>query len=508
MAHRSPVTGLEEVTEVSRSAVQTPALVGVPRLILLSGPQAGRKFPVGAEMTLGRGSQATLFLDDKRLSRVHARIFQGAVGQYGIEDLQSLNGTFVNGRRITSQGLVYGDKIQVGSVSLLFTHDNPHDEQLAQVQKMEVLGRIGAGIAHDFNNLLGVAVASMDYLATLPAGRTMGDADVRECHEDVRAALKRAADLTMRLLGVARRGGYMMGRIEVGVLATEVAELVRRVTNQSVHIDCKVVPDAQVIGDQGQIHQALMNLCINARDAMPSGGALTISVTREASPPALGVAVGDVVVISVSDTGIGMDEETRRRAFESFFTTKEGDKGTGLGLATVLETVKVHGGNIDLASQLGRGTTLRLLFPAAPKIERGRVGADTLMDIPTHSLNRAKGTARILLVDDDPGVRRSLSRLLSMQGHEVEQAANGQLAIDVYPTIRPDLVLMDLDMPVLGGRKAYEALLVMDPSVKVIFMSGHGVAGTVGGPPPGCTFLQKPCGIDDLRTAIEGSLSA
>ena len=507
MVVAGPGTGLEEITEVSRNAVKSPGASGVPRLILLSGPQAGRKFPVGSEMTLGRGPQATLFLDDKRLSRIHARIFQDGMGHYAIEDLQSLNGSFVNGRRITTQALSYGDKIQLGSVALLFTHDNPHDEQLAQIQKMELLGRIGAGIAHDFNNLLGVAVASMDYLATLPPTRGMGDADVRECHDDVRSALKRAADLTMRLLGVARRGGYVMGRIDISALATEVAELVRRVTAQSVHIECNTIPDAHVVGDQGQIHQALMNLCINARDAMPSGGELKISVTREAHPANVGMSLGDAVVISVSDTGVGMDEDTRRRAFESFFTTKEADKGTGLGLATVLETIKVHGGHIDLASQLGRGTTLSLFFPAAPLVERNRVGADTLMDLPVRNAERPKGTARILLVDDDPGVRRSLSRLLAMQGHEVEQAANGQVAVQVFPSIRPDVVLMDLDMPILGGVKAYELLLVIDPSVKVIFMSGHGVAGTVGGPPAGCTFLQKPCGSDDIRGAIEAALT-
>lgn len=508
MAQPSPGSGLEEITEVSRAAVKSPALKGVPRLILLTGPQAGRKFPVGAQMTFGRGTQATLFLDDKRLSRVHARLFQLETGGYAVEDLQSLNGTFVNGRRINSQALSYGDKIQIGSISLLFTHDNPHDEQLAQVQKMELLGRIGAGIAHDFNNLLGVAVASMDYLVTLPPDRHVGDADVRECHDDIRAALKRAADLTMRLLGVARRGGYMMGRLNVGSLAKEVAELVRRVTAQSVSISCEVIADAQVIGDQGQIHQALMNLCINARDAMPSGGDLRITVTRESPPASAGVALGDFVVISVSDSGIGMDEETRRQAFESFFTTKEGDKGTGLGLATVLETVKVHGGHIDLSSQLGRGTTMRLYFPSAPRLERSRVGAETLTDMPTRSTSRGKGTARILLVDDDPGVRRSLSRLLAMQGHEVEQAANGQIAIDIFRSIRPDVVLMDLDMPILGGRQAYDGLRQLDPSVKVVFMSGHGVAGAVGGPPAGCTFLQKPCGADDLRTAIEGALNS
>ncbi|MCG5052335.1 MAG: response regulator [Myxococcales bacterium] len=505
MAHPNEVSVPEEITEVSRKAVRSPPTAGVPRLIMLSGPQAGRKYPVGADMTLGRGSQASLYLDDKRLSRLHARIYLAELGTYVLEDLRSLNGTFVNGDRIDTHVLGYGDKIQVGSSTLLFTHDNPLDEQLAQMQKMELLGRIGAGIAHDFNNLLGVAVASMDYLDTLPVDRKVGDPDVRECHEDVRAALKRAAELTMRLLGVARRGGYVMARLDLGALAREVTELVRRVTSQNVRIECDVEPDVWVIGDQGQIHQALMNLCINGRDAMPAGGIMRVSVRRESGQGPAAV-LGESVVVSVADTGVGMDEETRVRAFESFFTTKSGARGTGLGLATVLETAKVHGGYVDLQSQLGHGTTVRLVMPAAPRVHKGGPGAETLMDIPVPSFEKAKGAVRILLVDDDVGVRRSLSRLLAMHGHEVEQATNGQEAVDLYRSLRPDLVLMDLDMPVLSGRKAYDQLQKLDPRVRVVFMSGHGGTGTAGGPPPGCTFLQKPCGMDELQAAIASAV--
>ncbi len=506
MAHPPEVSVPEEITEVSRKAVRSPTNSGVPRLILLSGPQAGRKFPVAAEMTLGRGSQATVFLDDKRLSRLHARIFSADSNTYVVEDLKSLNGSFVNGNRIGQHVLSYGDKIQVGASTLLFTHDNPLDEQLAQMQKMEMLGRVGAGIAHDFNNLLGVAVASMDYIATLPGDRTLGEADIRECHEDIRSALKRAAELTMRLLGVARRGGYVMARLDVGNLAREVAELVRRVTPQNVQIECDLQAETPVIGDQGQIHQALMNLCLNARDAMSGGGILKVAVRRENSQGAAAV-LGEAVLVSVSDTGVGMDEKTRRRAFESFFTTKEGSRGTGLGLATVLETVKVHGGYVDLQSQLGQGTTVRLFFPAAPRVDKSRIGTQTLTDLPIRNVRQPQGLVRVLLVDDDEGVRRSLSRVLAMQGHEVEQAANGQLALDAYRTVRPDVVLMDLDMPVLSGRQAYDRLITLDPKAKVIFMSGHGGSGTAGGPPPGCSFLQKPCGAADLRSAIAAAVA-
>lgn len=504
MAHPSEVSVPEEITEVSRKAVRSPASVSVPRLILLSGTQAGRKFPVGADMTLGRGSQASLFLDDKRMSRLHSRIFLSEPGTYVIEDLNSLNGSFVNGNRITRHALAFGDKIQVGSSTLLFTHDNPLDEQLAQMQKMEMLGRVGAGIAHDFNNLLGVAVASMDYLATLPSERKLGDADVRECHDDIRAALKRAAELTMRLLGVARRGGYVMARLDVGNLAREVVELVRRVTAQNVRIECETEPDAVMIGDQGQIHQTLMNLCLNARDAMPGGGCLRITVRREAHQGAAAV-LGEAVMVAVVDDGVGMDENTRRRAFESFFTTKEGGRGTGLGLATVLETVKVHGGYVDLQSQLGQGTQVRLFFPAAPRVDQPRPVTQTLADMPVGAISQAQNVVRVLLVDDDAGVRRSLSRVLAMQGHEVEQAANGRLALDAYRSLRPDVVLMDLDMPELSGRQAYEKLLALDPKAKVIFMSGHGGTGGAG-PPLGCSFLQKPCGAEDLRSAIASAV--
>ena len=506
MAHPPEVNGPEEITEVSRKAVRSPTDVAAPRLILLSGPQAGRKYPVGESMTLGRGSQATVFLEDKRMSRLHARVYLADPSTYVVEDLQSLNGSFVNGHRIDKHILSFGDKIQVGSSTLLFTHDNPLDEQLAQMQKLEMLGRVGAGIAHDFNNLLGVAVASIDYLQTLPADRRLGDEDVSECHEDIRAALRRAAELTMRLLGVARRGGYVMARTDLKTLAAEVIELVRRVTSQSVQIEAAIEPDVEVIGDQGQIHQALMNLCLNARDAMPAGGRLKVTVRREITQGAAAV-LGEAVMISVADTGIGMDEATRRRAFESFFTTKEGSRGTGLGLATVLETVKVHGGYVDLQSQLGQGTTVRLFFPAAPSTDVVRARTKTLANISVRSVREARNKVRVLLVDDDNAVRRSLSRVLVMLGHEVEQAADGQAALDAYPAVRPNIVLMDLDMPVLSGRQAYLRLMTLDPRAKVILMSGHGGLGTLDGPPSGCQFLQKPCGAEQIRAAIANAMA-
>ncbi|MDZ4693598.1 MAG: ATP-binding protein [Deltaproteobacteria bacterium] len=479
------------------------------RLVGVSGSVAARKFPVGNRVTVGRSSKADISVEDLKLSRIHFRIIRQGKG-YVIEDLDSKNGTLVNQKPVTKVVLEFGNEIRVGDTVFLFTHHNPVEDKLLQKQRMELLGRIGAGVAHDFNNLLGAAIASVDFLTSLPARVTMGDSDVVSCLTDIDRALKRAAELSSRLLGVSRQHGYLLERLDLGNLCREVIELLRRTLPRSVEAVFNCEPSLEVMGDWGQLHQVVMNVCVNARDAMSAGGTMTVAVVRRR--PTLGGDGHGQIVLTIEDTGKGMDEATRRRAFDPFFTTKGEGEGTGLGLATVLEIVKYHGGQVDLKTAKGQGTMVGISLPSAPVDDARRV-SETAMDLPTidGKIDPPKSARLVVLIVDDNGaVRRSLGRLLKAKGYDVLHAADGSEGLRVYGNERPDLVLMDLDMPVLAGPEAYRQLKALDPNARVIIMSGHSIARVEANhpwPDEGPVLLQKPCGKDDLEKAISAALA-
>ncbi len=485
---------------------------GPARLIIVGGPYIGRKMVMSKEITIGRSPQAQFSVDDGSMSRLHASIRLDDGNRYVIQDLRSKNGTFVNDERVTTASLRFGDRIQIGTSTFLFTHHNPIDEQLAHQQKMEVLGRIGAGIAHDFNNLLGVISASVGYLASLPKTHTLGDPDVAECWSDIETATVRASELTSRLLGVARQSGHVFRRIAIGELVQEVAELSARTTTRNIDISYHASPNLVVAGDRGRLHQMLMNLVINARDAMPAGGSICLearAVAPDKLPPDP-MLRGKQILVSVTDTGTGMDEETRARAFEPFYTTKSDGKGTGLGLATTLETARYHGGTVFIDSEVGKGTSIKIYLPATDN--PSRAAADVEQSRSTYSAGVAGESARILLVDDDAAIRRSIGRLLKSRGHQVHFAHDGQQALEAYRQYRPDVVLLDLDMPVLAGRPAYRKLREIDANAKVLFISGHWDErydheyGAEEHGPLG--FLRKPCDPAELNQAIRSALHA
>jgi CheY-like chemotaxis protein len=253
----------------------------------------------------------------------------------------------------------------------------------------------------------------------------------------------------------------------------------------------------------------IMNLGVNARDAMPAGGKLSVACKRVNARdyPISGRSEGEVVMLSVSDTGQGMNEETRKNAFDPFFSTKTDRGGTGLGLATVLEIVKYHGGAIDLQTEIGRGTVFRIFLPAQQ--EPFSTGRETFAELP--AIDRARSisseaTAKtVLVVDDNPVMRRSLARLLKAQGFESTLATNGQEGVEKFSESRPDLVLLDFDLPILSGAKVFERLRTLDPDIPIILMSGHATSTIESmsqwfGDPP--LFLQKPYGAQDLKKAI------
>lgn len=483
---------------------------GPARLIAIAGAQAGRKFKIGDYAMIGRSGDASVSLEDPEVSRNHARISKSDLGAYLLEDLGSKNGTQVNGVPVTRHLLSFGDKIQVGPhVMLQFAPFDPIEDQLLQRQRLEALGRVGAGVAHDLNNMLGAIGASIDYLSKLPGERALSSEEVRECFEDIRMAASQASELTRGILKFARGRAQAHAPVDLSSLCSDVMRLIRHTFDRAIQIESRIYPGLSVRGDQAELHQVLMNLCLNARDAMPQGGVLRVSAN--AIPPGTQPLPEQLepehthLVLCVEDTGVGMDEATRARMFEAFFTTKREGAGFGLGLATVKEVVAFHGGQIRIESEEGKGTRFLLYLPMH------EVGDEPRKVTGAHEpLQPTISRGSILLVDDEEVVRRSFARLLRQGGHSVIEASDGVKAVETYRKAhpRPNLVILDLDMPILSGEETQLRLLEVDPHVRILFVSGHDepnresavhARGALG-------FLRKPCKVQVLLGAVSDAL--
>ena len=297
----------------------------VATLVVMCGDQVGRRYLIQDRAIIGRTAQASVYIPDPQISRSHAEIVRDGAGSYLIIDMDSRNGTLVNGLPIKSHHLCLGDQIQIGASVLLFTQRDPGVEQLLHRQKLEALGRIGAGVAHDFNDLLGAVMASLDYIGTLPREQQLGNADVMECLEDIRTASKRAAELSYRLLGFARHNTQAFGPVDLTGICEEVAHLSRRTFMRSIRVDERIKAGLIVTGDRVQLHQMLMNLCINARDAMPEGGTLTIVGMSRSRRGYYTCPSGDL------GSGQGMDDATKSCVRPLLHHQKQGNQGSGLG---------------------------------------------------------------------------------------------------------------------------------------------------------------------------------
>ena len=341
------------------------------RLVMLKGAEPGRMFRLTDDNLVGRDPECEIRVASRANSRRHARISREGPGEFVLTDLGSKNGTLVNGARVTVQTLAFGDRIQLSPETIfLFTYEDELQDQLWQSQKMEAMGRLVTAIVHDFRNLLGAMLGTVSHLSRLPPDTRLSDPDVREGLGDAEVVIARGQDLTKQLLRFARQQETRRASLDTGELISEVMQIVKASMRQ-VRTQLTLEPNLHVVGDRSQLHQVVLNLCTNARDAMPSGGQLRISTRmlqqegpNETTLPAL--RAGPYVVVSVEDTGEGMDSATIQRIFEPFFTTKGPEKGTGMGLATVFGIVGSHGGGIEVDSSIGRGTTFRVYLPQAP----------------------------------------------------------------------------------------------------------------------------------------------
>jgi PAS domain S-box-containing protein len=360
---------------------------------------------------------------------------------------------------------------------------------LQRSQRMESLGQLAGGVAHDFNNLLAVILNYAEFVGEELGVDHTASADVAE----IVRATERAADLTRQLLVFSRHDHHRLESVDVNRVALETQRLLGRTLGEDVEL--VVVPAVEavhVLADRGQLEQVLMNLVLNARDAMPRGGRVTVTI----------VPASEFVRIDVADDGEGMTPETAERAFDPFFTTKPKGRGTGLGLATVYGIVTGSGGRIEIESHLQEGTTITMHLPSADPEKPSAEAASV-------SLDESNGTT-VVVVEDEDAIRTLTRRILSKQGYEVVEAESPEHAITLCEGMKPDLLLTDVVMPGMSGKDLSERLRERHADLRVLFMSGYtdNVMDRYGMDAGGDSLLQKPFNGRELLEAVQEALAA
>jgi two-component system cell cycle sensor histidine kinase/response regulator CckA len=381
------------------------------------------------------------------------------------------------------------------------------EEQFRQAQKMEAVGRLAGGVAHDFNNLLTVITGYSDMLL---AGRDLKDSQ-RTALEEVRRSAERGGALTHQLLAFSRRQPLEARMVHINELVMQIEKMLRRLIGEDIElVTIAAAPNDVVEADAGRLEQVIMNMVVNARDAMPNGGKLTIEtgvvqISEAFSAKQLGVAAGPYVTISIVDTGIGMDESTQSHLFEPFFTTKNPGRGTGLGLATAYGIIRQSGGAIGIMSQVGKGTTVRIYLPPAK--------SDSLA-APENAAHAGPltGIETILLVEDEARVRKLIVDVLTARGYRVLEATRGEEAIRLCKMHHGeiDLAVVDVVMPEISGPELVRQIAPLRPGTNVLYISGYTDEAIVhhGIPESGAAFLQKPFLPDALARKVREVLDA
>ncbi len=397
-----------------------------------------------------------------------------------------------------------GKVVGASTIARNITAQKKTEEQLRQSQKMEAIGRLAGGVAHDFNNLLGIVTACSELLRN-----KLPDAEGLEYLENIREAAKRGAALTRQLLAFSRRQPVQKQLLDLNERLKEVRKLVRPLMGDDVEIGhLPKLGNAIVEADPGQIDQVVLNLAVNARDAMPRGGKLILETGVFEFDQAFahehsGMSAGPYVMLAISDNGIGMDEATRLRIFEPFFTTKETGKGSGLGLATVYGIVKQNGGHIWVYSELGHGTTFKIYLPSAEK--KLVPGQEKTEDI----LPRRRDGVTVLLVEDDPVIRRLTRKMLEEHGYQILEAEDGNAALAAISSSggKVDLTLTDVVMKGMTGPDLVLKLIEAYPEMKVVYMSGYTGELVTNQPGNGMHLLEKPFTRASLLQTLDRALN-
>ena len=512
---RDPLTLLHESEKLVMALLQSAsqAILSIDRTgrIVLANPKTEEMFGYTGEELLG--ARIEILLPESQ-RRAHGRdreeyFTRPRVRPMGIG--MDLAGRRKNGTEFPVEiSLSYVETTE-GVFAIAFVNDisdrKQLEDRLLQAQKMEAVGRLAGGVAHDFNNMLTVIAGYnrmiLDDLSPLDP--------LRGCAEEVLKAADRAAALTQQLLAFSRRQVMRSCVMNVNTTVEHTEKMLRRLIGEDIELVLSLSADiGNIKADPNHIEQAIVNLALNARDAMPKGGRITVETANvyldeNYVRTHMGVKPGDFVMVAVSDTGHGMDAETRRRLFEPFFTTKEKGKGTGLGLATVYGVVKQLGGDIWVYSEPGQGTTFKLYFPRVTETA-------SLPPASPVEANRAPSTETILVVEDEQAVRDLTVKILRKLGHTILAAANGAEAIEIATSYPGPIALLltDVVMPNMSGRQVADHLLKLRPDLKVLYLSGytdntvihHGVLDH------GVEFLPKPFSREALARKIRDVLGS
>ncbi len=496
--HRRRDEALRESEETARALLNAPDLAAVlldgAGLVLAANEAALKTLGVSGEQLRGKSYFELLSPEERaRAGRTVSKV---------VEERQGVR--FVTRWRGRSYSVsIYPVLDSRGSVTRLagfardITEQSALEAQLRQAQKMEAIGQLAGGVAHDFNNLLQAQMSSVELLrlAGADAGRRSAAVD------ELESFVKRGASLTRQLLLFSRRGVTRLEHLDLGDLVREAASFLRRLVRENIQLSLELAAEPlPAYADRGQLEQALVNLAVNASDAMPDGGALTLRTVR---PDAGHVG------FEVEDTGPGIPAELRERVFEPFFTTKSAGKGTGLGLSVVHGIVTAHEGRIDLTSDVGQGTVFRVVLPRsvpAPPMAPAAAVADE------GAIRSGRGE-RVLLVEDEEGARSGLTEMLTMLGYEPVAACDGGEA-EALPVQPPfDVLLTDLMLPGVHGEEVARRLRLKWPDLRVILMSGYAEDEAMrhGLSAEGTHFLQKPFNLEalarELRVALEAPVS-
>ena len=451
------------------------------------------------------GRHVSEFLAEESLAAMRERAEQKNEGMY------EFVGKHRTGRKIILEAMTKAHNIggRPGRISAFrdVTEKRALEAQFRQAQKMDAVGRLAGGVAHDFNNLLTVIMSCTDLLL----GDSEPEGTQREDLEQIRDAAVAAASLTRQLLSFSRQEVIQPRLVEVNSVVSSAEGILKRLIGEDIELTTVLTDDNPIVKiDKSQLEQVIVNLCVNARDAMPKGGKITIEtqnadVDESYATSHWSVAPGKYTVVSVADTGIGMDESTQARIFEPFYTTKEVGKGTGLGLAMVYATVKQSGGFIWVYSEPGSGTTFKLYLPLA---QDGEMPAAETKALAAPS----RGDEVIVLAEDSAAVRSTARQILERGGYTVLEAPNGKTALEIARkksnTIH--MLITDVVMPEMSGRQLTERFAAIRPKARILYMSGytddavvrHGVVSA------GIDYLQKPFSSDALLRKVREVLDA
>jgi len=481
---------------------------GETYLVVVAGSAAEKYHRIRAGMTFGRDPNADIPVLSRAASRAHALIKRGSDGQLLLVDLGSRNGTLVNGKLTKERALELGDTIQIGGTVFVVADRSAIRDRDLETDHLRALRQVARRMSHRFNNLMSVVLSNVEFLRHETADERQGEKPVREEKDEVLAEIETAAhqviEMTNRLLGFADEPGRKAEPCDIGSLISEVAMVLKSQLESKVELAVDVEPELIVDGDRSALHTMLMNLCVNSLDAMPSGGTLEIT-SREARPDEASSIPPDApgaVVITVRDTGVGINEKLHKHVFDPLFTTKHQEENIGLGLTAVYGIVRGHHGHIAFESTPGQGCTFQVTLP------RYDTDEPTMVVMPSQTPSSLEG-AYVLVVDDERPIVDCTRRLLEQLGCEVTCALSGKEALEsikerVGTPEEIELVILDFLMPEMNGMETFKKLKEADPNLAIVLTSGYSErvlpkVEEIGEP----VFLKKPFTLGTLVDALE-----